>query len=162
MLHKAAIETNVIFDRAIDASGHGKKEIDGLNGTDDHYTRRELRGNSEYQPENVKEGKRTVLCFQMEKGKYHDMAEMVRDILSHPSRKDGVQKVPSVKPRSESSSEEHGKRIQSRHYIVRPRGSIGMEGLKMKAVGFPTGSGNGIKFHYNFRFEKVLGEGEMG
>ena len=48
MLHKAAIETNVIFDRAIDASGHGKKEIDGLNGTNDHYTRRELRGNSEY------------------------------------------------------------------------------------------------------------------
>ena len=26
----------------------------------------------------------------------------------------------------------------------------------MKAVGFPEGKGNGMKFHYNFRFERAL------
>ena len=34
MLQKLATELNLIYDRGIDAPGHGKKKIDGLTGID--------------------------------------------------------------------------------------------------------------------------------
>ena len=44
MLWKLARERDIVFDRAIDASGHGKKIIDGLGGELKHFLAKNLRG----------------------------------------------------------------------------------------------------------------------
>ena len=51
MLHKLAREEDIIYDRGIDADGHGKKYIDGFSGGDKDVINSELRGNMIYQEE---------------------------------------------------------------------------------------------------------------
>ena len=50
MLSKLAFENDLVYCRAIDAEGHGKKSIDGLSGNDKADLDKALRGLVEYQP----------------------------------------------------------------------------------------------------------------
>ena len=58
MLSKLAFENDLVYCRAIDAEGHGKKSIDGLSGNDKADLDKALRGLIKYQPECMKENQR--------------------------------------------------------------------------------------------------------
>ena len=45
MLHKLAEEEDLVYDRAIDAEGHGKTDIDGLSGGNKNQMSRQFWGN---------------------------------------------------------------------------------------------------------------------
>ena len=63
LLWKYAIEKDILYDRAVDCAGHGKKKIDGYGGWLKNYLRRQMRSNFEYQPENIDTDKRkNSLC----------------------------------------------------------------------------------------------------
>ena len=82
ILHKLAFECNLIYDRAVDVEGHGKRNIDEYSGTDKTDLVNNFRGNVEYQPEAVNPNKRTNLIFQMENGKRRDLSDLCHKILS--------------------------------------------------------------------------------
>lgn len=46
--------------------------------------------------------------------------------------------------------------LSKRTYIVQKRGFAKCTRLRIRAVGFPKGKGNGMKFYYNFIFERAL------
>ncbi len=47
--------------------------------------------------------------------------------------------------------------VSSNNYFDRKIGEAKWDGIRKKAIGFPVGNGNGMKFHYNFRFKRQLG-----
>lgn len=151
MLHKLAEEENIIYDRGIDAEGHGKKDSDGLSGCDKSELARQFRGNVIYQEELLKDHKRSYFMCEMSDGNRIDFAEVCREVLANPAR---GQKVAPNKPRTEKTTSD--KAISKRHYYIRKEGEAKFEGLKMSACGFEKGSG--IKSMYNFRFERELNE----
>ena len=86
MLHKLANEEDIIYDRGIDAGGHGKKDIDGYNGGDKGIISSELRGNVIYQEEARVENKRSYLLCDIVDGKRVDVADLCKEILNNPER----------------------------------------------------------------------------
>lgn len=157
MAQKLAMELDVIYDRAIDAPGHGKKDIDGFNGTDKRVLDSEFRGNVEHQPEALNPLKKETLLYQMCDGTRIDIADIAQKVLSRPDRADGqVAKVEPNKPRKPSTGKS-SHQLSSRNYKVRKKGvAAKWKPVRMKAIGFPAGKGNGMKFHYNFRFERAI------
>ena len=156
MLSRLAFENDLIFCRAIDAEGHGKKLIDGLSGKDKRYMDKELRGNVEYQPEAMEENKRQVLLIDVKDGVRQDFAEIACEMLSHPSRKHGVETVPCNKPRTKQTKNEMA--ITVSKYLVRDKSRVKHDGMKMEGKGFNKKRKRaGMKYHYHFRFEKALG-----
>ena len=152
MLQKLATERNIIYDRAIDAEGHGKKESDGLSGGDKNTLSKEFRGNVEYQPEQLVEHKKSFFMCDMVDGNRVDFAHLCKDVLAHPDR---GKKVAPNNPRPSKAASE--KSIAKRVYEVREEDAAEFEGLKMKACGFEKkGKGNGMKSMYHFRFDKEL------
>ena len=157
MLHKLAAETGYIYDRGIDAEGHGKKLIDGLSGVDKNYIIKEFRGNISHQSGVAKEGKRDLVLYQVnQKGERKDLAEFAQKILSRPERANGVVRVPYVNPKKEKVKKDTD--LASRHYMVRKKDQVRFRNIFMEAVGFPEGAGNGLKSHYHFIFDPELGE----
>jgi len=158
LLHKLSFELDIVYDRAIDAEGHGKKNIDGYGGSDKTYMEAEFRSNVEYQPDAANPLKQSVVFSEMEDGKRKDFAVFCHEILARPERAGGsVPKVEAKNPRKTTPRKsETG--VTRRKYVVRKKGSgKKWSGIKMQAAGFPKGKGNGLKFHYNFRFERALG-----
>ena len=154
MLHKLAKEEDLIYDRGIDAGGHGKKDIDGYNGGDKGIISSELRGNVIYQEEARVDKKRSYFLCDMIDGKRVDAADICKDILKNPER---GKSVPANKPRTEQTQSDHS--LSKRVYEVRKEGEAKWGGLKMKAMGFnKSEKGNGLKEMYNFRFERSLRE----
>ena len=154
MLHKLANEEDIIYDRGIDAGGHGKKDIDGYNGGDKGIISSELRGNVIYQEEARVENKRSYLLCDIVDGKRVDAADLCKEILSNPER---GRCVPANKVRTEKSRSDHS--LSKRVYEVRKEGEVKWSGLKMQAMGFDKSEkGNGLKEMYNFRFERSLRE----
>ena len=83
MLQKLSNEMNIVYDRGIDAEGHGKKLIDGLSGVDKNYIIKEFRGNVSHQSGAAKEGKMDLTLYQVnERGKRKDLDEFSQKILS--------------------------------------------------------------------------------
>ena len=154
MLHKLAKEEDLIYDRGIDAGGHGKKDIDGYNGGDKGIISAELRGNVIYQEEARVDKKRSYLLCDMVDGRRVDAADICKEILKNPER---GQSVPANKVRTERTKSDRS--LSKRVYEVRKEGEAKWNGLKMKAMGFDkTEKGNGLKEMYNFRFERSLRE----
>ena len=93
MLHKLALEEDIIYDRGIDAEGHGKKDSDGLSGCDKNELSRQLRGNVVYQEELLQEHKRSYFMCEMSDGNRIDFAEVCHEILAELNR--GQQVAPN-------------------------------------------------------------------
>ncbi|KAL7533170.1 hypothetical protein ACHAXR_005079 [Thalassiosira sp. AJA248-18] len=156
MVHKLAAELNIVYDRAIDAEGHGKKSIDGYLGSDKTFMEHQFRTNVEYQPEAVNPLRKSVLFSQMEDGRRRDLADLCHEILARAERSNGsVPKVEPKKPRKAAPTKKKTA-LSRRKYIVRKKGVAKWSKIRMAAIGFPKTKGNGMKFHYNFRFEKAL------
>jgi hypothetical protein len=156
LLWKFSKERNVVYDRAVDCAGHGKKKIDGYGGWLKNYLRGQLRGNCEYQPENVDKDKNTIVYIDMDElGNTIDFADTAA--ASWNSRDGG--KVPANKPRKEAVYSEHN--LVSTEAMVRKEGQAKFEGLKMKAKlenrkMAKHSKNNGIAAMHHFRFEKWL------
>ena len=157
LIHKLAAELDILFDCGIDAEGHGKKLIDALSGTDKTYLTAEFRSNVVFQPEaqDLTARKHSVLFCQMEDGKRKDLADLCHEILSRTERSCGVEKVEPNK-RSKQQAQKSVTSIAKRTYVVRKKGVAKWRRVRMRAVGFPAGKGNGMKGHYNFRMERAL------
>ena len=154
-LHKLCAEMDIVYDRDIQPEGHGKCSIDGFNGVDKKSLSNEFR-TVEYQPEAVDTGKHSILFHQMEDGQKRDLADLCHDILSRPERANGA--VPKIEPKKRRKEAPKKKKtdLTGRKYFVRKKGLAKWSRIRMKAYGFPTGKSNGMKFYYNFRFEKAL------
>ena len=159
MLTKLAFENDLIYCRAIDAEGHGKKSIDGLSGGDKAYLEKILRGLVEYQPEALEENKKQVLFVDVKDGKKQDFAITARDILSCPGRRHGIEKVPSIKPRTEQ--EQNDKAILSRGYMARDDNEVKYKGMKLEGKGFSKKRRSGMRSSYDYIMAKRLGLGKF-
>ena len=157
MLWKFAKENNIVYDRAVDCAGHGKKKIDSYGGWLKNYLRSQLRGNVEYQPENVNEDKNTIVYIDMDaEGNEIDFANTAEYIWNH---RDLAAKVPPNKPRKEAEHSEHT--LSHTEALVRKEGQAKFEGIKMKAKMEVRNLGknsrnNGIAAMHHLRFEKWL------
>ena len=64
MLWKLARECDIIFDQALDASGHRKRLIDGFDGLLKWFLQKELCGNATNQHETIVDNKNTIVYVE--------------------------------------------------------------------------------------------------
>ena len=115
-----------------------------------------MHGNVEYQLEALEDNKRQVLLIDVKDGVRQNFTEIACEMLSHPARKHGVEKVPSNKPRTQQTKD--GMEIFSSHYLERDKSRFKHDRMIMEGVGFNKKRKRaGMKYHYHFCFEKVLG-----
>ena len=157
MIWKLAKERDIIFDRALDASGHGKKLIDGFGGMLKNFLKKELRGNVTNQHENIVDAKNTIVYVDLdESGNKIDFKDVAAKAWND-RKLNG--KVPANKPRQR---EEHSDtKVASSLALVRDNGAVKFDGLKMEVKlnghGLSKDSkNNGIRSMYHVRFEKAL------
>ena len=157
MLWKLAKERNITFDRALDASGHGKKLIDGFGGMLKNFLQKELRGNVTNQHETIVDDKNTIIYVDLDQtGNKVDFSDVAAQAWNNRNL-DG--KVPANRPRRQ---EEHSdNKVASSLALVRKNGVVKFDGLKMEVKLNGHGLGkdsrnNGIRSMYHVRFEKAL------
>ena len=98
MLWKLARERNIIFDQALDASGHGKRLIDNFDGLLQWFLQKELCGNITNQHETIVDNKNMIVYVEYdEQGNKFDAARVAAKIWN--GRTLGG-KVPVNRPRS--------------------------------------------------------------
>ena len=61
LMHKLAIEMDMIYDRGIDCEGHGKDDVDGEQGISKTDLSNKFRGNAVYQPEAMDPSRNSIL-----------------------------------------------------------------------------------------------------
>ena len=88
LLQKLAVELNIIYDRSIDVEGHGKRKIDGYTGSNKTTMTKAFCCNVEYQPENMKDVKKSFLLYQMSDGERTDLADICCKILNEADRRE--------------------------------------------------------------------------
>ena len=86
MLHKLVEENNIIYDRAIDAEGHGKKTSDGKGGDDEDELSKQFQNNVEYQLEAFKDHKHFLFLYNIDNGNMIDFAAICTHVLEYPTR----------------------------------------------------------------------------
>ena len=84
MCYKLSREEDIVYEKGIDASGHGKGESDGRSGGDKHYLNIEFRRNVEHNPEALNDRKRSHMTYDLTGlgGLRVDLAETCQVILS--------------------------------------------------------------------------------
>ena len=84
MCYKLSRERDIVYEKGIDGSGHGKGQSDGRSGGDKHYLNVEFRRNIEHNPEALNDSKRSHLTFDISgnSGFRRDLAEVCQVILS--------------------------------------------------------------------------------
>ena len=114
MLWKFAKENNIVYDKSINPSGHGKSEIDGEGANLKEKNKRGLCSNVTSQPECYEEGKNTIIYVDMDKdGNRIDFADVAAKYLNNETL---TGRVPANNPRSVPS--ESDKKIASRLALV--------------------------------------------
>ena len=102
MLHKLAEEEDLVYDRAIDAEGHGKKYIDGLSGGNNNHISQQFQGNIIYQEEQRTKHKTEHLLCDMIDGKKVDFTDICKEMLDDPMRDTRVAPNESYTQRKDS------------------------------------------------------------
>lgn len=84
MCYKLSRERGIVYEKGIDAPGHGKGMSDGRSGGDKHYLNVEFRRNVVHQPEALVESKRNVIMYDISGGGGYrrDLADVCQVILS--------------------------------------------------------------------------------
>ena len=126
------------------APGHGKEEIDGLEGVEKTYAdsifaRPGCQAEEDFTVYDYK-----APIHRMENGQKLSLAKMMYYILSDPRRK--------------FRYKEEDQKVKERQYHLRSSNAASTHNVKMKAVGFDKWSGrNGISCHYCFMADPLLG-----
>lgn len=155
-LSKLAFELGVIYDRAVQAPGHGKCLIDALNGIDKAFLDRTIDTKTaiESTEENDDYEAPKMEIYQVdEEGNRVSAAMWVHKELSSSDRVCGDHSESSKSKKKASQS------IMKRTYLHRKVGVANLEYLKKIAVGFEKG--DGMKNHYNFVADPLLGIGKI-
>ncbi|KAL7554297.1 hypothetical protein ACHAWF_018122 [Thalassiosira exigua] len=136
-----ALEFNIVYDRIIQAPGHGKCIADSQNGTDKTLLDMFfdcLVGH----PEELEDGVKKVLTHTRDENrKLIGLAEVCFNILNDPERTKGA--------KSHANRANHRK-IDERRYLLRPVGTASGEGVKFMC------KGEGIMTCYNIRADPSL------
>lgn len=150
-----ATSFGIVYDRLIQAAGHGKGIVDALNGVDKTYL--DVFYNSRTSlPEMDPSSTYTVPTHQIENGKRTSLAMTCLRILQDPSRCNGVLSHAKRAKRQEK------REIEERRYMVRDIGVAKWDSLNYKAEGFEAGDNNGMRAHYNTVGDPLLGVGVVG
>ena len=103
MLWQFSMERQLVYDKNIDETGHGKSIVDSKNGQNKGNLNKGLRGNATSQPECFVEGKNTIVYVDMdENGKKVDFADVAAKYLNNDTLSG---KVPANNPQSADEDE---------------------------------------------------------
>ena len=89
LLTLIAVEYRIIFDRHVQASGHGKGVVDSQNGVDKTFLDAIFNCLVGHPEEDV-DGVMNVTLTKLEDGERVSLAEVALKLLSSPSRREGV------------------------------------------------------------------------
>ena len=152
-----AKEFNIVYDRIVQAAGHGKCVVDSQNGLD--KTLLDLFFNCLVaHPEELEKDMKRVLthtrdCSDGESGVLASLAKTCYDILNDPDRTQGT--------KSHADRAKHRK-INERRYFLRLIGLADKAGVKFVCKGFEKGEGEGLGSHYNLRADpELLNDGQI-
>ncbi len=153
LLSLLASQKHVVIDRAIEAPGHGKDIVDGLNATDKRFLKGKmcLIGSPE-----ANGSAHRMVAHSMVEGASKSLAEECAHLCSDEARTSGVKG--SVK----SEKRETNSKLKLRKYHVQQAETVKFRDLKMEVTGLPKKtkqSHNGLLAHYNIRVERDLGIG---
>ena len=146
-LCQLSVEFGLVYDRLVQASGHGKSIVDSANGHDKTLLDR-FFNNLVANPEELTEGVKQVLTHDRDsEGGLVSLSQTCFEILSNPDRRYGAK---SHRDRSKN------RYFDERRYLRRNIGAASGEGLKYVLKGFQSGEHNGVRAHYNFRADPEL------
>jgi len=146
-LCKLAKEFNIVYDRFVQAPGHGKCTVDATNGMD--KTLLDLFFSCLVaDPEELESGMKRVLTHTRgEDGEEISLAEVCYNILNDPDRTMGSK---SHEKRSKD------RKIHEKRYFLLLERDVDGVGVKFVLKGFEDGKHNGIGCHYNLRADPQL------
>jgi len=150
LLTLIAVEYRIIFDRHVQASGHGKGVVDSQNGVDKTFLDAIFNCLVGHPEEDV-DGVMNVTLTKLEDGERVSLAEVALKLLSSPSRREGVL----------SYNRKDDRVIRERRYFLREIGEADLEDMDLVAAGWKSQKRSGIRCHYNFIADWELGVGRI-
>ena len=155
LLSYLATEFDITIDRQIDAPGHGKDVVDGLNAQDKVYLRKAMITADKTNKTDSADNNKLKMDPAVVDGdnKAISFAKQCVKLCSDHSRKKGAVSHKKSKKR------EHMKKMQERFYHYQDFDNVEFKDTKYSLSGFEVGDHNGIMGHYNFCFEENLGLG---
>ena len=149
-LSALARKHGIIIDRAVDAPGHGKGVVDGVQGTEKEFLRRKMcMINKNGHDSEVERMEAAQMCSQ---GKTSFARECIR-LCSNKNRIFGVSGDKKNKKREEN------RKVMERFYHYHESNPSEFIQVNKEGEGFKSGKRNGMNSHYNFRFHPRLGVG---
>ena len=149
-LSALARKHGIIIDRAVDAPGHGKGVVDGVQGTEKEFLRRKMcmiNKNGHDSMDN------RIEAAQMCSGEKTSFARECIRLCSNSNRKLGVLGDKKNKKREEN------RKVMERFYHYHEPNCSELIQVNKEGEGFKSGKRNGMNSHYNFRFHPRLGLG---
>lgn len=146
-LAKLSFEFDMIYDRAVQAPGHGKCIVDALNGIDKRVLDAAIRCKSAIAKteKNISAGALTMGLHQIDTdGKRVSAAKWAFNELTSDERKCGIYAAGSNNKKATSQV------IEKRTYHYREEDAANLESIVKKAVGLDSGMYNHLGDHYNF------------
>jgi hypothetical protein len=152
LLSVLASKYGITINRAIGAPGHGKDDVDGLNATDKRYLSGKFCMIGTPEANNTE---KRMAANSMVEGATQSLAAECARLCSLPSRINGVKGHAKARKREEAAT------MNKRNYHVQNEDEeIPFTNLKMKTVGLPKGTYNGMGAMYNLRVDPSLGVGK--
>jgi hypothetical protein len=143
-------EHGITIDHAVNAPGHGKDIVDGLNATDKNFLKKKmcLIGTP-----GAQETKQRMEAAAMVNGASKSLAEECIRLCNDEER------VCGLKGGAKNAKREMNARLKRRHYHLHSPEAARFVDLKMRVAGLPSGRYKGIGAMYNIRTDPELGLG---
>ena len=146
------MEFQVAIDRQVDAPGHGKDVVDGLNAQDKVYLRKHMISScAATEPRTGPNAKLKMDAAVVDgDNKAISFAKQCVELCSQKMRQMGVVSHKKLKKREDK------KKMKQRFYHYQDFDEVEYKDSKFRLKGFEEGDHNGIMAHYNFRFDPDL------
>ena len=151
LMNVLCMKHHIIIDRAIGAPGHGKSIIDGLNAVDKHYLKKVMCMSGSTRQDDINT---RMKMYAFTKDSSLSFAEECARLCALEDRKFGVLSTPQYSNRNH--------KLNERFYHVQDPNTVQFLGISKSTKGWlstRSQNGNGIRHHYNFRADPVLGLG---
>ena len=151
LLSYLASAYGITIDRQIDAPGHGKGVVDGINAIDKNYLSKMM--NLIMTPEVITSKDRMSSATMIEGAEKSFAKECLR-LCSNPDRKTGV------KSEKKSAKREANAKLKERFYHLQEYDEVKYNNKQVALEGFKNGPREGISSMYNIRADPDLGFGK--
>ena len=141
----------ITINRQIDAPGHGKGVVDGINAIDKNYLSKMM--NLIMTPEVITSKDRMSSATMIEGAEKSFAKECLR-LCSNPNRKTGV------KSEKKSAKREANAKLKERFYHLQEYDEVKYNNKQVALEGFKNGPREGISSMYNIRADPDLGFGK--